>query len=406
MNNPTRYLSLVASASAAIVLAACGGGGGTGTQAGTGTLSVAMTDAPACGFDQVNVTVRKIRVHQSGSAGEGEGGWSEITLNPSRKINLLDLTNGVLEELGETSLPAGHYTQLRLVLDPNNGAGLANTVVLSTDPANTTEIPLDTPSAVQSGIKLVNGFEIADGETQKLVLDFDACKSIVAKGNGAYALKPVIQIVPTAPNGIDGFIDTALLDDEVMVTAQQNGVIVRSTVPDPKTGKFFLARMEPGNYDVVITAKGHATAVVAAVPVESATSTVALSTSGTPLTLQAAATAEPSRAISGSVTLPSNSTEVAYVAARQSFAAGPKVTVRYQGAAVSGAYTLANLPTIAPRLAKYSTTLPLSFAAQTDTTPGTGKYAVEASAAGVASKSVASVDVTAGDKTDVNFTLE
>ena len=109
------------------LLAGCGGGGDGG---GSGTLGVSLTDSPACGFDEVNVTVSKVRVHQSGGASENAGGWSEITLNGERKINLLDLTNGVLESLGATALPAGHYTQLRLVLDPNTGSSPANSVVL------------------------------------------------------------------------------------------------------------------------------------------------------------------------------------------------------------------------------------------------------------------------------------
>ena len=84
-----------AAAVAAALLAACGGGGSSSTT-GAGTLRVALTDAPACGYDEVNVTVEKVRVHQSSSAGDGDGGWSEVVLNPARKVNLLDLTNGVL----------------------------------------------------------------------------------------------------------------------------------------------------------------------------------------------------------------------------------------------------------------------------------------------------------------------
>jgi len=405
MHHSNRYLSLLGSVSAAALLAACGGGGGSGNSAqAAGTLSVALTDAPACGFDKVNVTVQKIRVHQSATANDNDSGWVEIPLVPARKINLLDLTNGALEELGQTPLAAGHYTQMRLVLDPNSGSGLANTVVLTTSPANTTEIPLDTPSAVQSGIKLVNEFDVASGQRVDLVLDFDACKSVVKKGNGQYALKPVVKVIPTVLNGISGFIDPALSPDNVLVTAQQNGVIVRSTVPNSVTGEFFLARLAPGNYDVVMTANAHATAVVAGVPVASPTATVALSTRTAPLALQAAIV-EPSRSISGTVSLPLAATEVAFVAAQQRFAAGPMVTVKYQGANVSGVYTLDNLPTIAPRLAQYSAILPLSFVVQANTTPGTGKYAVEASAFGFASKVAPSVDLTTGDKSGIDFIL-
>lgn len=401
MKSTFRRSLLTAGASAIGLLTACGGGGGTdgsGTQA-QGVLSVAMTDAPACGYDAVNVTVNKIRVHQSASAGENEAGWTDITLNPARKINLLDLTNGTLEQLGQTSLPAGHYTQLRLVLDANAGSGVANSVVLS---GTTNEVPLETPSAVQSGLKLGHSFNVESGQKVDLVLDFDACKSVVTRGNGKYALKPVINVIPTVLNGINGYISPAA---GVTVSAQQNGVVVRSTVPNPTTGQFFLARMEPGHYDVVITADDRATAVIAAVPVTSASSTVALSTAGTPISLQTAGTQ--ARSISGTVTLPANSTEVAYVAAQQTFAAGPKVTIKYQGADLNnGTYTLSNLPTVAPQFAQYSATLPLNFVAKTDTTPGTGKYKVEASATGVASKNIASVDITTTSQTGINFTLQ
>jgi hypothetical protein len=365
-------------------------------------LGVAMTDAPSCGFDAVNVTVNKVRAHQSATANENDAGWADITLTPARKINLLNLTNGALEDLGQTPLTAGHYTQLRLVLDPNTGAGLANSVIPS---GTSTEISLDTPSAVQSGIKLINQFDVASGQRTDLVLDFDACKSVVTKGNGKYALKPVITVIPTVVNGIDGFINPALLNNHVMVSAQQNGVVVRSTVPNATTGEFFLARLVPGNYDVVLTADNRATAVIAAVPVASTTSTVVVSSNSTPIDLQAAAT--PPGAISGTVVLnPVSATEIAYVAAKQSFSAGPTVTIKYQGVDVaSGAYALSNLPTVAPQLGQYSAALPIMFATQPNTTPGTGKYVVEASANGYVTQSNLSVNVTTGNQSAINFTL-
>ena len=396
-----RTLSLVASLSAAGLLAACGGGGGSSTPP-PGTLGVSMTDAPACGYDAVNVTVRAVRVHQSSSAGEADGGWTDITLPEPRKINLLNLTNGILEDLGQTSLAAGHYTQLRLVLDPNNGNRMANSVIRTTTPKNTTEISLDTPSAVQSGIKLRSQFEVLSNQRVDLVLDFDACKSIVTKGNGAYALKPVITVIPTVLNGIDGYVNTSLLSSNVLVSAQQNGVVVRATVPDA-TGKFTLARLVPGNYDVVFTADSRATAVIGTVPVASTSSRIDISTSAAPIALQTSATGN----IGGTVLLsPSSTTEVGYVAAQQTFAAGPKVTVKYRGADIAnGTYSLAALPIAAPQFAQYSATLPIVLTTQATTTPGTGKYLVEASASEYVTKTITSVDLTTADQSGIDFTI-
>ena len=93
-----------------LVLAGCGGGGGD--SGGSGTLGVSLTDSPSCGFDAVNVTVIKVRVHQSSSAPDNDAGWTDITLNPAQKIDLLSLNNGVLFNLGETRCPAATSNSL------------------------------------------------------------------------------------------------------------------------------------------------------------------------------------------------------------------------------------------------------------------------------------------------------
>ena len=375
-------------------IAGCGGGGsdGGGNGGGSGTLGVSLTDAPACGFDAVNVTVSIVRVHQSDTASDSAGGWSEISLNPPRKINLLDLTNGVLESLGETMLPAGHYTQLRLVLAANNASSPpSNSVILSSGTPGR-EIALVTPSAVQSGIKLNHEFDVAAGQRVDLVLDFDACKSVVKRGNGSYLLKPVVKVIPPALNGIKGFVDACLPGSNVMVSAQVDGTVVRSTVPNTSTGEFFLARLAPDSYDVVITADGCATAVIGAVPVESNANVVMISTDAAPIVLPASAR----RNISGNVTLnPASATEEAIVVAKQTFAGGPTVTVKSQVADLaSGDYTL-TLPVGAPLLGRYVSggTLPIPLEPQLALA---GQYTVEASATGYQTRS-SGVDISTLD---------
>lgn len=154
-------------------LAACGGGGGGDSTPQQGTLKLAMTDAPACGYDHVYVTVSKIRVHQSATAGATDSGWSELAI-PARRIDLLSLTNGVLQELGSLPLPAGKYQQIRLVLadNPSNPTSvnpLANALVLS---GSTNEIALTTPGSQQSGFKLKANFNVTGGQVADMVLDF------------------------------------------------------------------------------------------------------------------------------------------------------------------------------------------------------------------------------------------
>lgn len=371
----------------AALVTGCGGGGGGSAP---GTLGVSLTDAPACGFKEVNVTVAKVRVNQSSTAAESDGGWTDITLNPARKINLLDWNNGGLTALGETPLAAGHYSQLRLVLDPNTSNGLANSVV----PAGGVETALVTPSAVQSGIKLVNEFDVASGQRVDLLMDFDACKSIVKRGNGVYALKPVIKVVPYVLNGINGYVDTAMLGNGVMVTAQQNGVIVQTTAPNTTTGEFFLARLPAGTYDVVLTANGHATAVIAGVLVTTSTSVVPVSNTVTRITMPASST----RTVSGTAVLnPVSSTEVAYVSAKQTFGTAPTVTVKSMAAddLNGGAYSL-SLPIGEPLLGQFGTgILPINLNVQVGMA---GKYAVAASATGYQTQSF-NKDISAADAT-------
>lgn len=383
MNYHLPKAALATGAIAAGLLVACGGGGG-GSGGGSGSLNVALTDAPACGFNEVNITVNKVRVHQSGNAGDSASGWVDIPVTPT-KINLLDLTNGVMTTLGQTTLPAGRYTQLRLVLERNSGGTLANSVVPSTGGG---EVALDTPSATTSGIKLNGNIEVTENNTTDIALDFDACKSIVKRGNGSFGLKPVISIIPIATSGaISGFLapSIAASSNNAMVSAQVNGVIMRSTVPDPVSGKFTLAPITAGSYDIVVSANARASDVLTDVPV-TANGTTTLSTDSAPLTLTPSNVAT----VSGKVT-PAESG--ATVAATQTFSSGKKVVIKYQNADVTtGDYSM-SLPTGAPRIGAYGTgTLPLTV---TDESTLAGKYTMEASATGYQTQSLPA-DVSSG----------
>lgn len=269
-----------------LLLAACGGGGSDTPSAGsTGTLRLALADAPACGYDSVHVTIDRVRVHQSASAAETDGGWVEIALPAPRRVDLLTLTNGVLEELGQTALPAGRYTQMRLLLGPNSAAApLANAVL----PTGGAEVALDTPSGTQSGLKMNVDIEVQAGSVADLVIDFDACQSVVPRGNsGRYNLKPVLRVLPRlAPAGarIVGHVHPTLAG--IGVSAQLAGVPVVATTPDPATGRFELYPVPPGSYSVVLAGAGFATGVITGVPVTADAHTV-LNASASPIVLPA-----------------------------------------------------------------------------------------------------------------------
>lgn len=54
---------------------------------------------------------------------------------------------------------------------------------------------LKVPGGLQTGIKIVHGFNINENETTELILDFDVLRSIVKAGSsGQWLLKPTIKV--------------------------------------------------------------------------------------------------------------------------------------------------------------------------------------------------------------------
>lgn len=379
-------------------LAACGGGGGSGGSgsAGNGSLRLALTDAPACGYDAVNVTIQKIRVNQSSSASDTDGGWSEIVLNPARRVDLLSLSNGVLDELGQTPLPTGKYTQLRLVLADNKTSPMANSVVLTSDKS---EVALKTPSGQQSGIKTNINIDIAANQLADFVLDFDACKSVVVAGNsGQYLLKPVVSVIARYISGVTGFVDAATLaNGNTSLSLQQGGVVMKATAPD-NFGKFMLQPVAPGNYSLVLTAPGRTTAVVTNVAVVANTVT-AVNASGTALNPAASASAT----VTG--TAPVDTLVRVLQPLPSTLTGGAFTTVEVAGRFVDGDTGLYSYPLVvnAPLVAPY-VAAPGALVFTADLAAA-GKYTLNASLTGFADKTTVLPTLASGATVTTNFTF-
>lgn len=366
------------------VLAACGGGG---SEAETGTLKLALTDAPGCGYDHVYVTVAKIRIHQSANAtgAPGEAGWSELNIPPQR-IDLLALTNGVLQELGSLPLPVGQYQQIRLVLgdnpsQPSSAQPLANAVVLT---GSGQEIPLSTPSGQQSGFKLQAHFDVAAGQVADMVLDFNACRSIVVAGkSGNYQLKPVVSVIKRLTTAIEGYVDPAIAARVVVSTRDPDNQL-RATVPDATTGKFTLAYLpESAQYTVVVAGQDLTTAAITGVP-------VSLASSITPLNTQATAISLPVSVSGNVVGVVRNSNNAlltdASVVARQTLGTGQVLEVGATGVNATDATYRLSLPLAAPLAAPYVGGNTLVFAPDT---AAAGRYDIVGTAAGYTGQSTA-----------------
>jgi|PlaIllAssembly_1097288.scaffolds.fasta_scaffold114953_2 hypothetical protein len=257
----------------------CGSGGGgdssTGGSGGTGTLALSLTDAPSADLAAIYVTIERVEVHLGGYE-NNPNNWQEIPplesgVSPfvKKTYNLLELTNGVLEQLGLTELRAGFYTQMRLFIgtEPDEGVNrfgdphkYANYVIES---GTTEQIPMKVPSGTQTGIKLVKGFSVEKDRLTELILDFDAAKSVHKAGNsGKYILQPTIKVLDAIALH---FIEGAVFDDNdnplqgVLVTAQKynssatdkDKVVVEATSITDANGEFLLLLRQLGPYNVV-----------------------------------------------------------------------------------------------------------------------------------------------------------
>ncbi len=179
--------------------------GCNGSSMGSGSLSLSITDTPVDGATSVVVAFTGVEIQsaggmeddESGDMGMGMGGNGDdmgggdggqrlsFDFDSPRQIDLLQQQGGASAVLlSGVSLPAGHYNWIRLKVD---AAG--SSITLTDGSVH----PLVIPSGGESGLKLVHGFDVAEGGIVSFVIDFDLRKSIVL-ANGRYMLKPVLRI--------------------------------------------------------------------------------------------------------------------------------------------------------------------------------------------------------------------
>jgi Domain of unknown function (DUF4382) len=204
---------------------------------GSSRLNVYLTDAPAA-YDAVNIDVVSVEIKSTDD--QGDNGWQQLSQAKTGIFNLLDFRNGMEALLASVELPAGKVSQLRLIL------GNDNSVVIN---GTTLPLPLQTPSAQQSGLKFNIHADLVEGVTYKIWIDFDAARSIVTTGGGNYVLKPVVRTFTEATSGaIKGI---ALPSAAAPIASAISGTDTLSSIPDA-TGNYLIRGVPPGTWKVLI----------------------------------------------------------------------------------------------------------------------------------------------------------
>lgn len=200
-------------------------------------IEVSLTDEPG-DYEAVNIDIQDVQINRT----EEVGGWESLDMENQGVFNLLDLTNGMDRLLGTLYLGPGKISQIRLTLGTNN------TILINGDTK-----PLVTPSAQQSGLKINIDQNLEEGVTYRILLDFDVAKSIVARGNGVYALKPVIRaIVESTSGSISGSVVPVQSNPAVYAIAGTD--TVGTTFAD-EDGHFLLRGIAAGLYRVSLAPK-------------------------------------------------------------------------------------------------------------------------------------------------------
>jgi hypothetical protein len=171
-----------------------------GATVGSASLTIMLKDSPFSDAKALLVTFSEVNVHASGDS------WVTVPFASGASSRTCDLKKleTAQDILGVGTLPAGHYTQLRLVVsnaaiyfqNASSGPACAPSIAA---PAGTSA-PVDIPSGE---LKLNREFDLASGGGTTILLDFDGDQSVKLTGNGngrgngggQYMMTPVIGIV-------------------------------------------------------------------------------------------------------------------------------------------------------------------------------------------------------------------
>jgi hypothetical protein len=160
------------------------------------TLAKTLAGSDLTGATNIWLTIKEVQVHTTGNS------WQTVA-QPNARFDFLTLVNGLTKPLELFPLPAGKYTQIRLILaeqDTTSGEvpAFANEVVI-----NGTSYPVVVPSGTQTGIKCHHPFTIKADEQTEICLQFDISKALHLKGDSsAYIMHPTYKMIDCSDSSV------------------------------------------------------------------------------------------------------------------------------------------------------------------------------------------------------------
>ncbi len=216
----------------ALSFTSCQKGVDNGTNPNKAKLQIFLTDDPG-NYEEVVIDVQEIKINYSS---DSSSGWQTLSNVNTGLYDVLKLVNDNDTLLADADLEPGRVQQIRLILGNNNY------VKVDGQTHN-----LLTPSAQQSGLKLNIHQDVEAGVLYKLLLDFDASRSIVKTGNGKYILKPVIKTSFESIGGsIHGIVDPGSFVTNVY--AIQGPDTIAGTYSS--NGSYWLKGLTAGSYNL------------------------------------------------------------------------------------------------------------------------------------------------------------
>ncbi len=228
-----------------------------------GRLIVKVTDAPfpVNLVESATVTITKVEIRKAGDC-VSDGSPFSVLWEGSETFNLLELRNGMVEELLNLEIPAGGYDLIRLYVDE---AGLKV--------KDGEYYSVKVPGGQQTGIKIFidPGLIVEGGLAAELLLDFDLSNSFVMQGNidspagiKGFNFKPVIRAVNNSTAGrIAGLVtdkDNVIIS-EASVIVKQGDIEIASAITDA-SGIYAVIGLPSGTYSVVASKDDYETVTI------------------------------------------------------------------------------------------------------------------------------------------------